>query len=111
MSEWQQNNSDAHKPSYVKKPQATGRPTKSKQISMLVSQQVAAEIQKYTTSPHDRTPNPMADQDTHLKSIVQSAVADHFKLCKPARPPNWSSSPAKCFSPPANWGERVYKPT
>ena len=40
----------------------------------------------------------MVDQDPHLKSIVQSAVADHFKLRKPMRPDNWSSLPA-------NWGE------
>ena len=55
LSEWRQNNPDAHKPSYVKKPHAPGRPTNSKQISTLVSQQVAAEIQKYTTSARDRT--------------------------------------------------------
>ena len=108
-----QNNPDALKPSYVKKPHATRRPTKSKQISTLVSQQVAAEIQKHTTSPRDRPCTvdiPMVDQDTHLKSIMQSAVAKHFKLRKPARPPNWSSLPANCSSPPANWGEQVYKP-
>ena len=112
LSEWRQNNPDAHKPSYVKKPCVPNRPTKSKQISMLVSQQVAAEIQKYTTSAHDKTntvDNSTEDQDQHLKSIVQSAVADHFKICKLMRPlniplPNWSF-------PPANWGERVNKPT
>ena len=106
LSEWQQNNPDALKPSYVKKPGAPGRPTKSKQISMLVSQQVAAKIQKYTTSAHDRlntVDNSTADQDQHLKSIVQSAVAKHFKIHKPMRPlriplANWSF-------PPASWGE------
>ena len=41
-----------HKPSYVKKPRVPGRPTKSKQISTLVSQQVAAEMQKYNKSAH-----------------------------------------------------------
>ena len=50
LSEWRQNNPDAHEPSYVKKPCVPSRPTKSKQISTLVSQQVAAEIKKYTTS-------------------------------------------------------------
>ena len=53
--------------------------------------------------------NPMVDQDPHLKSIVQSTVAEHFKLYKPSRPPNWSLP--TCSSPPANWGEQVYKPT
>ena len=83
LSEWQQNNPDVHKPSYVKKLHVPGRPTKSKQISMLVSQQVAAEIQKYTRSAHvdnmNTVDNATADQDQHLKSIVQSAVAEHFK--------------------------------
>ena len=106
LSEWLQNNPDAHKPSYVKKPRVPNRPTKSKQISRLVSQQVAAEIQKYTTSACNGTntvDNSTADQDQYLKSIVQSAVAEHFKICKPTRllnipPANWSF-------PPANWGE------
>ena len=112
LSEWRQNNTDAHKPSYVKKPHAPDKPTKSKQISTLISQQVSAEIQKYTTSPCDRThtvDNPMADQDPHLKSIVQSAVAEHFKICKPTRPLN-IPLPNHYF-PPANWGERVNKST
>ena len=75
---------------------------------MLVSQQVAAEIKKYTTSAHNRTntvDTSTADDDQHLKSIGQSAVANHFKIRKPTRllnipPANWSS-------PPVNWGERV----
>ena len=102
LSEWRQNNPDPHKPSYAKKPCATGGPTKTKQISLTqVSQQVADEIQKYTTSPHDRMPNPMADQDPHLKSIVQSAVAEHFNHRLPSGPPRWSS--AESPSPPSNW--------
>ena len=81
---------------------------------MIVSQQVAADIQKYTTSAHDRmntVDNSTADQDKHLKSIVQSAVAEHFKIGKPMRLLN--IPPANCYSPPANWGERVNnnKPT
>ena len=32
LSEWQQNNPDAHKPAYAKKPRATRGPTNSKQI-------------------------------------------------------------------------------
>ena len=55
LSEWRQNNPDAHKPAAAKKPRAPSRPNKSKQISTLVSQQVAAKIWKYTTSAHDRT--------------------------------------------------------
>ena len=102
LSEWRQNNPDAHKPSYAKKPSATGGPTKTRQISsMQVSQQVADKIQKYTTSPRDRMPNPMADQDPHLKSIMQSAVAKHFDRHQPLGPLRWSS--AKSSSPPSNW--------
>ena len=93
LSEWRQNNPDAHKPSYAKKPRATRGPTKTKQISSTqVSQQVADEIQKYTTSPCDRTPNPMADQDPHLKGIMQSAVAKHFNRHKSSGPLRWSSA-------------------
>ena len=56
LSEWRQNNPHAHKPTNVKKPphakkpHVTGGPGKSKQISMLVSQQVAAEMKKYNPS-------------------------------------------------------------
>ena len=46
LSEWQQNNPDAHKPSYVKKPRVPDRSTRSKQILTLVSKQVVAEMQK-----------------------------------------------------------------
>ena len=46
LSEWQQNNPDAHKPSYVKKPCVPDRSTRSKQILTLVSKQVVAEMQK-----------------------------------------------------------------
>ena len=106
LSEWRQNNPDAHKPSGAKKTCASSRPTKSKQISTLVSQQVAAKIQKYTTSPRDRphtVDNSTAEQDPHLKLIVQSAVAEHFKIHKPTRPLN--IPPANHYFPPANWGE------
>ena len=81
-SEWRQNNSDAHKPSYVKEPRVPGRPTKSKQISMLVSQQVAAKMQKYSKSAHvDSTTiadKVAAEAEQHFVSMVQSAVAKHF---------------------------------
>ena len=89
LSEWQQNNPDAHKPSYVKKPHVPNRPIKSKQIPMLVSQQVAAKIKRYTTSAHNRmntVDTSTADDDQHLKSIVESAIANHFKIHKPTRP-------------------------
>ena len=77
---------------------------------MHVSQQVAAKIWKYTTSACDRrnTVDTTADDDQHLKSIVQSAVAEHFKIRKPTRPMN--IPPANWSSPPANWGECVNSP-
>ena len=43
----------------------------------------------------------MADQDPHLKSIVQSAVAEHFNCREPSGPLRWSS--AECAQPPPNW--------
>ena len=82
LSEWRLNNPDAHKPSYVKKPRVPGRPTKSKQILTLVSQQVAAKMQKYHRSAHVDNTNiadkATADQEQHLMSMVQSSVAKHF---------------------------------
>ena len=82
LSEWRLNNPDAHKPSYVKKPHVHKRPTRSKQISTLVSKQVAAEMQKYNKSAHvDSTHivhKAAADDDQHLMSIVHSSVAKHF---------------------------------
>ena len=95
LSEWRQNNPDAHKPSCVKKPCVPGKQTKSKQISMLVSQQVAAEMQKYNRSAHVNNTNTVdkatADDEQHLMSMVQSAVAKHFtirpKLARPIKPP------------------------
>ena len=56
LSECRQDNPDAHKPSqvkklsYAKKPHAARGSVKSKQILMLVSQQVAAEMKKYNPS-------------------------------------------------------------
>ena len=82
LSEWRLNNPDAHKPSYVKKPHVPDRPTRSKQISTLVSKQVAAEIQKYNKSAHvDSTHianKAAADDEKHLMSVVQSTVTKHF---------------------------------
>ena len=50
LSEWQQNNPDAHKPSYTKKPHGPDKSSCSKQISTLVSKQVVAKIQKLNKS-------------------------------------------------------------
>ena len=75
-------NPDAHKPSHVKKPCVTGGPTKSKQISTLVAQQVAVEMKKYNLTAHVGSTNTAdkatADDKQHLMSMVQSAVAQHL---------------------------------
>ena len=82
LSEWRQNNPDVHKPSQVKKSCVTGGPTKSKQISTLVAQQVAAKMKKYNPTAHVGSTNtmekPAADEKQHLMSMVQSTVAQHF---------------------------------
>ena len=88
LSEWQQDNPDAHKPTHVKKPShakkphVTGGPVKSKQILMLVSQQVAAKMKKYNPSAHVGSTNTegkaSADDEKHLMVMVQSAVSKHF---------------------------------
>ena len=88
LSEWRQDNPDAHKPSlvkkpsYAKKPHTTGGSVKSKQISMLVSQQVAAKMKKYNPSAYVSSTNTVdkaaADDEQHLMSMVQSAVAKHY---------------------------------
>ena len=88
LSEWQQDNPDAHKPTHVKKsshakkPRITGGSVKSKQILMLVSQQVAAEMKKYKPSAHIGSTNTegkaSADNEEHLMAMVQSAVSKHF---------------------------------
>ena len=74
LSKWRLNNPDAHKPSYVKKPHVPDRPTRSKQISMLVSQQVAAKMQKYNRSAHVDITNTAgkaaADDEQHLMLVV-----------------------------------------
>ena len=109
LSEWQQNNPDAHKPSYAKKPHVTGGPTKSKQISTLVSQQEAAKMKKYNQSAHVGSTNTAdratADDEQHLMSMVQSAVAKHF-VPQPNQP-NPIRRPRPSSSPPANWKEAM----
>ena len=109
LSEWRQNNPEAHKPSYAKKPHATGRPTKSKQISMLVSQQVSAEMKKYNKSAHIGSTNTAdkaaTDDKQHLMSMVQSAVAKHFAT-QPNQP-NLIRQLPPSSSPPSNWKEAI----
>ena len=106
LSEWQQNNPDAHKPSHVKKPHVTGGPTKSKQILTLVAQQVAVEMKKYNPTAHVSSTNTAdkatADDKHHLMAMVQSAVAQHL-----ATHPNPIRRLPPTSSPPANWREAI----
>ena len=106
LSEWRQNNPDTHKPSYVKKPHVPSRPTKSKQILTLVSQQVAAEMQKYNRSAHVNNMNTAdkatADEEQHLMSMVQSAVAKHFATPS-SQPKLIRKPPPNSYSLPLNW--------
>ena len=63
-------------------PRVPDRPTRSKQISTLVSKQVAAKTQKYNKSAHVNSTHIVnkaaADDEQHLMLVVQSAVAKHF---------------------------------
>ena len=127
LSEWQQDNPDAHKPTHVKKiphakkPRITGGPVKSKQISMLVSQQVAAEMKKYNPSAHVGSTHiegmASTDDEEHLMAMVQSAVSKHFAAPPtqptPIRKQPPSSDPSSKWrttivQPKANWKE-VFK--
>ena len=107
MREWQQNNPDAHKPSYVKKPHVPNRPPRSKQILTLVSKQVAAEMQKYNKSAHINTAHiaqkAAADDEQHLMSVVQSAVTKHFATPTNPPKPQWNNSYANSYALPSNW--------
>ena len=109
LSEWRQNNPDVHKPSHVKKPRATGGPTKSKQILTLVAQQVAIEMKKYNPTTHVGNTNTAektaADDKQHLMSMVQSAVAQHFAT-QPNQP-NLIRRPPPSSNPPPNWREAI----
>ena len=106
LSEWRLNNPDAHKPSYVKKPLVPSRPTKSKQISMLVPQQVAAEMQKYNRSAHADNMNTAdkatADQEHYLMSMVQSTVTKHFAT-PPSQPLPIRKPLPNSYALPLNW--------
>ena len=56
---------------------------------MLVSQQVGAEMKKYHPTAHVSSTNTVdkaaADDEQHLMSMVQSAVAKHFAT-QPTQP-------------------------
>ena len=118
LSEWQQDNPDAHKPthvkkpSHVKKPHVTGGPVKSKQISMLVSQQVAAEMKKYNPSVHVGSTNiedkAAADDEEHLMAMVQSAVSKHF-AAPPTQPTPIRQLPPSS-DPSSKWRTTVVQP-
>ena len=109
------NNPNAHKPTHVKKPphakkpRITGGPVKSKQISMLVSQQVAAEMKKYNPSTHAGSTNTegkaSADDDDHLMAMVQSAVSKHFAARTTQPNPIRRLLPSS--NPPPNWKEAI----
>ena len=64
---------------------------RSKQISTLVSKQVAAEMQKLNKSTNvDTTPTAQKsapNDEQYLMSVVQSAIAKHFAT-PPTAPPN-----------------------
>ena len=106
LSEWRQNNPDAHKPSHVMKPRGPSQPTKPKQISVLVSQQVAAEMNKYNKSAHIDSTNTLdkavADDEQHLMLVVQSTVAKHFAT-QPNQPNLIRQQLNNNHSPPSNW--------
>ena len=124
LSEWRQDNPDAHKPTHVKKPShakkphVTGGPAKSKQISMLVSQQVAAKMTKYNPSAHISSTNiegkASADDEEHIMAMVQSAVSKHFAALTtqpnpirrlPPSPDPSSKWRTTVIQPKANWKE------
>ena len=78
----------------------------SKQISTLVSKQVAAEMQKLNKSAHVDTaltaPKAAANNEQYLTSVVQSAVAKHF-----AHPPPNPPKPQLTSSPPSHWKDII----
>ena len=118
LSEWQQDNPDAHKPTHVKKPphakkpRVTRGPVKSKQISMLISQQVAAEMKKYNPSAHIGSThiegNASMDDDEHLMAMVQSAISKHFAA--PPTQPNLIRRLPPNLDPSSKWRTTVIQP-
>ena len=115
LSKWRQNNPDAHNPTHAKKPphakkaRVTGGPGKSKQISILVSQQVAADMKQYNPSTHAGSMNPegkaSTDDDVHLMAMVESAVSKH--LAAWSTQPNPIRRPPPSSNPPSNWKEAI----
>ena len=114
LSEWRQDNPDAHKPSHVKKPshakksRATRGSVWSKQILMLVSKQMGAEMKKYNPSAYIGSTNTAdkaaADDEQHHMSMVQSAVSKHFTT-QPTHP-----NPIRRLTivqPAPNWKEVI----
>ena len=94
LGKWRQNNPGTHKSSFTKKSRGTNKATQSKQISTLISKQVAAEMQKFnqsinvdttTTSPSSKSAQ---NNEQYLMSVVQAAVAKHF-----AAPPTTLPNP------------------
>ena len=92
LGKWQQSNPDTHKSSFTKKSHGTDKSTQSKQISKLISKQVAAEMQKFnqsvnvdTTSTAPSSKSAQNDEQYHM-SVVQAAVAKHFAPHLPLRP-------------------------
>ena len=73
---------------------------------MLVSKQVAAEMQKYNKSAHIDSTNTAdkaaANEEQHLMSMVQSAVAKHFAT-PPSQPKLIRKQLPKSYPLPANW--------
>ena len=80
---------------------------------MRVSQQVAAEMQKYNRSTHVDNTNTVdkttADQEQHLMSMLQSGVAKHFAT--PPSPPRQLPPIRKPlpneYALPSNWGDAM----
>ena len=85
---------------------------------MLISQQVAAEMEKYNSSAHIGSTHiegsALKDNDEHLMEMVQSAVSKHFAASPtqptPIRrlPPNLDASSkwrTTVVQPKANWKE------
>ena len=75
-------------------------------MSTLVSQQVAAEMQKYNRSAHANNMNTVdkatADQEQYLMSMVQSAVTKHFAT-PPSQPLLIRKPPPNSYALPSNW--------
>ena len=93
-------------------PVQPGGPVKSKQISMLVSQQVAAKMEKYNSSAHISSThiegNASMDDDDHLMAMVQSAVSKHF-AAPPTQPTPIRRLPPN-LDPSSKWRTTVVQP-